>query len=276
MLFSSFSVEDGTCFSFFDKVEFLFAALSETVMIDIHCHILPYSDDGSESLAESLAMARAAAASGVDTVVMTPHCNLPDAESDNFLSAELEARYKELQNEVRVAGIPLTLLPGAEVFYTPEVPSFLKRGLLPHLNHSDYLLVEFYFDSSPEDIRAGLESILSEGLKPILAHPERYHAVQAEPYLVGDWFESGSIIQINKGSLLGRLGRGSFRAADWILGHGLAHVVASDAHTSTVRTPDLESVSDLIAERFSPDYAELLLETNPRHIIENHPIIRAD
>ena len=43
-------------------------------MIDLHCHILPELDDGSQSLEESLAMARMAVNSGVRAMAATPHC----------------------------------------------------------------------------------------------------------------------------------------------------------------------------------------------------------
>ena len=46
-------------------------------MIDIHNHLLPSFDDGSPTLDNSLDMAEIAAASGVDTVILTPHCNIP-------------------------------------------------------------------------------------------------------------------------------------------------------------------------------------------------------
>ena len=46
-------------------------------VIDIHCHILPGVDDGSDSLETSLAMAEMAAASGVEAIAATPHCNIP-------------------------------------------------------------------------------------------------------------------------------------------------------------------------------------------------------
>ena len=47
-------------------------------MIDLHIHILPGVDDGSQSMEESLYMAQMAATSGVHTIVATPHCNIPD------------------------------------------------------------------------------------------------------------------------------------------------------------------------------------------------------
>ena len=44
-------------------------------MVDIHCHILPRIDDGAQSMAESIAMARMARLSGVDKLAAMPHFN---------------------------------------------------------------------------------------------------------------------------------------------------------------------------------------------------------
>ena len=47
-------------------------------MIDIHSHILPGVDDGSQDLEESIRMARLAVENGTEWIAATPHCNLPD------------------------------------------------------------------------------------------------------------------------------------------------------------------------------------------------------
>jgi protein-tyrosine phosphatase len=42
-------------------------------MIDVHSHILPSIDDGTESMEEALKMARLAVADGIRVMVATPH-----------------------------------------------------------------------------------------------------------------------------------------------------------------------------------------------------------
>ena len=44
-------------------------------MVDIHCHILPGIDDGSESWETTAAMCRMAARDGITHIVATPHCD---------------------------------------------------------------------------------------------------------------------------------------------------------------------------------------------------------
>ena len=109
-------------------------------MIDIHNHLLPFIDDGSPTLDNSLDMAEIAAASGVDTVILTPHCNIPDY-FDNYYTPELMAAFRNLQSAIQKAGISLQVLLGMEVFTTDNIASLIHNQQLIGLNFSDYLLV---------------------------------------------------------------------------------------------------------------------------------------
>ena len=244
-------------------------------MVDIHCHILPASDDGVKTPEEARTMAHIAAMSGVDTIIITPHCNLPEAALDNYISMDLFHRMSSFRDKISATGNPIRFYPGAEIFYTPEVPALLRKGLLPHLAGSRYVLVEFRFNAAPDDIRCGLETIREANCIPVLAHPERYSAVQAAPIMVDDWIEDGTVIQINKDSLLGDMGKKSRRAACWLLDNGLVHVIASDAHSATSRSPALASVYELVESAYNSAYADRLLEENPMKIINDQPILRS-
>ncbi len=94
-------------------------------MIDIHNHLLPSFDDGSPTLDNSLDMAEIAAASGVDTVILTPHCNIP-GYFDNYYGPNLMLAFQNLQTAIHQAHIPLRVLPGMEVFTTADRTQFFK------------------------------------------------------------------------------------------------------------------------------------------------------
>ncbi len=245
-------------------------------MIDIHCHILPQSDDGADSMDTSLLMARMAADSGVKKIIATPHCNTPRALEKNYRDAALATRFVQLIRQVRDAGIPLEILPGAEVLCMPNTLELLRKRQLVTLARTDYLLVEFFFDESIDYMDDMLAALAAEGVHPVVAHPERYEAVQHTSTIIDRWFNSGYIIQVNKGSILGRLGRGAEKAADRILSRGLAHVIASDAHDTLIRTPGMSFLRNYVEEKFGIDYAEVLLDLNPARICENLPPLRAD
>ena len=244
-------------------------------MIDIHCHILPSVDDGADSMEDALEMARMAADSGVTAIVATPHCNLPGT-SGNYRSGAMTRRFNQLRKAVREADIDLDILPGAEVLCTPRIGQLIAEKKLLTLAGSRYLLVEFFFDEPLEEIDEMLRDIARQGLVPVIAHPERYEAVQQQPQAVGRWFRSGYVIQLNKGSILGRLGRRAEAASHWILDHGYAHLVASDGHTSVHRTPHMSELRHCLQDRWCHTYTEVLLQDNPGRIARDLPMLQAD
>ncbi len=243
-------------------------------MLDIHCHMLPGVDDGSDSMDTSLLMASMAAESGVETVIVTPHCNIP-GEAANYPSRELLGRFMALREAIDAAKIPLRILAGAEVFCTADIAELIRAKKLLTLASSRYILVEFAFNEDSIEMNSRLEQIFAEGLTPVIAHPERYNAVQRDRTLPERWFASGYVLQVNKDSIFGGLGQRAKRTAEFILGQGLAHIAASDAHSTYSRNPELARLREHISLNYSEDYARILLEENPKRIIENKPMLRA-
>lgn len=244
-------------------------------MIDLHCHILPGLDDGSPNTEESLAMAAMAADTGTGQIVCTPHCSAGDDALD-ARCARIRRRTERLNALLARNRIPLQLHPGMELLCTEGLEEVLDRRAVLTLAGSRYLLIEFDFGVPAQAIEHAAWCVMQRGLTPVLAHPERYTAVQRDPGRMAEWFAGGCVIQVNKGSILGRFGPQPARAADWILDRGLAHVVASDAHRSQIRTPRLDEVHRAVGERFSYEYADILLEHNPRCILQDRPLLRPD
>jgi protein-tyrosine phosphatase len=116
-------------------------------MIDLHCHILPGLDDGPATLDESLEMCRMAASDGVRTIVAATHFRPGAIEPD---SGSVRGRLQELQQALVIEGIGISVLPGAEVTVTPELPKHLDlRDWLFVNNSGRYVIVEFSQDAPP-------------------------------------------------------------------------------------------------------------------------------
>ncbi len=239
-------------------------------MIDIHCHILPMIDDGSEDPEESLRMAITAVRTGITDIVCTPHFDT-GFQSAGFLKQQAEDAFASFSGAVADAGLPLRLHLGAEILCLPETPGFFEAGLLPTLAGSRYPLVEFPFDAPGPYMTGLLLEIASFGYTPLIAHPERYQAVQRDPDLAANWFDLGFLLQINKGSPLGFFGMTVRRTALALLEDGLVHIVASDAHGAEIRTVDMTRLADFLTDAGSPALARLLTEENPRRILRNEP-----
>lgn len=234
-------------------------------MIDLHCHILPELDDGSQSLQESLEMARMAVESGVVAVAATPHCTDGGAQ-------EVYRAWKLLHMALKESGIPLKLLPGMEIYGTENTLRLLKEGKLFTLNGSRYPLVEFSFHSDGDLETRILRGLCKAGLRPVVAHPERYSYVQHNPELLNRWHRMGCLLQVNRGSLLGRFGPRPYEMAMALVERNFAAVVSSDAHSPHMRTPWMEDVQQLLIRDFSPATARKLLAENPNRILKDAPI----
>lgn len=242
-------------------------------MIDIHAHLLPGMDDGAPNLTETLAMISLAAESGVTAMVATPHCNIPGGYK-NYLDETYKKCFLRVTEAVKKAGLPVQILPGAEVFVTYDLVRLVREKRILTLNGSRYLLMEFDFGEDPAFADDVLAQTRSAGIIPVIAHAERYGFVQEIPEILYDWRENGYLIQVNKGSVLGKFGRRAQKTAGWILEEYLASVIASDAHGSRQRTPYLLDAYKELKKTYSESYLKILFEENPRRILENKPAVR--
>ena len=238
-------------------------------MIDLHCHILPGVDDGAADMETALQMAVLAVRSGIGAMVVTPHC-----ASDRVV--QVRQGLDRLRAAMDEVGIPLRLYSGMEIFGGPDTAALLRAGRLLTLNDSRYPLIEFSFHSDGMEETRILRSVCKAGYRPVVAHPERYSYVQQDPRLLHQWVRMGCLLQVNRGSLLGRFGRRAQSLGFALVDRGFATVVASDAHSPRIRTPWMADVEQLLSKEISPLCARMLLRDNPRKILKNEEIHSAE
>ena len=241
-------------------------------MIDLHTHILPGLDDGASSWEDALEMAQMAVDSGVTVLAATSHSNLPHQREDIWVETYNRCleRLKRLLMEEK---IPLQLAAGMEIFASDDVVQKLKRGMLLTLNQTRYVLVEFPMDVPAFKIYQVMDRLLEGGYLPVLAHPERYHCVQHIRAHIYEWQQMGVVIQVNKGSILGRFGETVRQIADSILRHRLAAVAASDAHSPVWRTTSMDLLAGTLERKYGESCPWLLLEENPGRILEGRQVL---
>lgn len=237
-------------------------------MVDLHVHILPGLDDGAENWEEALEMAELALEGGTEILVATPHSN-QKGRFENYDSEELRRMYQDFREVLERKEIPLKICLGMEIFASEDMDGKLEDGSLIGLNGTDVYLVEFPFDAEPSWIGDRLESMLEREIRPLIAHPERYFCVQDYPGLAYEWLCMGGMTQMNKGSVFGRFGRKAGRAAERLLKNDLITCIASDAHSSYMRTTYMGDIWEYMEEMFGEEAARRLLCDNPKRLIEN-------
>lgn len=233
-------------------------------MNDVHCHILPAIDhDGPPHLEDVLEMARIAVSDGIRTIVATPHIkevvHQPESICDHV--ARLNAALQE-------SGIPLEILPGA------EVSSMLNTAMLQNytLNGSEYVLLEFPHSHLPQNAGELIFDAILAGLTPIIAHPERNPSVVLRPELLFDLVEAGSLVQVTAESLTGGFGPEARVCAEYLLKKQAVHFLATDAHSPTWRRPVLSQGLKVAARHVGEAAARCLVTTNPAAVIAGKPL----
>jgi protein-tyrosine phosphatase len=237
-------------------------------MIDLHCHILPGIDDGAADLTTSLNMARASVAQGVTTLACTPHI-LPGLYNNS--GPEIRAMIRQLQDVLAQEEIPLRLVTGADVHVTPDFVAGLRSGRLLSLADSRYVLVEPPHHTAPPQLEELFFNLLAAGHVPVLTHPERLSWVPSRYDDIKRLAHSGVWMQITAGSLTGRFGRKPLYWAERMLDEGYVNLIASDAHDTTRRPPDMAAGCERAAKRLGDEEAINLAVVRPRGVLNNQP-----
>lgn len=237
-------------------------------MIDLHVHILPGLDDGPGTIEESVALAKAAFKAGTRTLVATPHVlNLFDENRNSLIVREYARLKKHLESELP----GLVLLLGTEIYFRPGLSELVQLEAATINNTGRYIMVEFPLVDLPGGFEKELENLRSNGVIPIIAHPERTIAVLKKPALIGRMIGAGAVIQINAGSLTGFFGRSVRKMAHNLLCDGWVHVIASDAHGVDGRIPSLKAAISAATESIGEAAARCLVDEHPRAILEGLP-----
>jgi protein-tyrosine phosphatase len=220
-------------------------------VIDLHSHILPGLDDGAPDVEVSVAMARAAVSEGTRIMLGTPHVNLDYPVEP----AAVPGLTEKLAAVLAERGVPLTVLPGAEVALL-RLPQLDEEALAAScLAEGPYLLVESPYSQAVPFLEEQLFRLRTQGFRPLLAHPERCPLFHADPERLTRLVRQGILCSVTAASMEGRFGRSVRGFTVELFREGLVHDVASDAHDPHGRPPGLRRAFEALDEEL-PGIAE--------------------
>jgi len=234
-------------------------------MIDFHNHILPNIDDGSDSMETSISMLKNAAKQGITDVVNTVHYQHPKVDGVDINYDRIARKTAELQMDLNNHNIPIKLHIGAEVFYYPNLLE-LKDDPLVTFGNGKYMLIEFQPHNIPDSHKKIFFDLKMHNVTPIIAHPERYKAVQKDIDLVSYWLDAGCLIQVDAGSVLGLFGKSACNAAEMIIKKGYCQILGSDAHDNKKRDFVLFDAHRVVKDWIGKN-ADYLVKNNPQKIL---------
>lgn len=227
-------------------------------MIDIHCHILPGIDDGAATIYDSINMAKAAVSDGISSIIATPHHKNGRYENEKI---EIVDAVSELNRAFSDEGIPLTVLPGQEVrIYGEIIEDYLSGGKILPLNHTQYLFIEFPSSSVPRYAERLFYELQTQGLIPIIVHPERNQEIIENPDILYKMINNGALSQLTAGSLTGHFGKKIKKFSEQLIEADLTHFIASDAHNIQNRTFKMSEAMDMVQKKYGIDLVYLFQE----------------
>lgn len=204
---------------------------------ELHCHIVPGVDDGSDSLESSVEYIRGLSEMGIEKIILTPHHTEP-----KFMNTpeSIEPLFQTLRTEVAKAEIPVELenfsfeyrVDGSFI----QLMSAGKWGeaqcqLRPLKDR--YLLVENGFNQPLYNLDEVLRQLQEDGWFLIMAHPERYHYyVQRGLAIFEHLADLGVEFQCNLLSFSGYYGERAQKTALRLLDEGLITFLGSDLHNA--------------------------------------------
>jgi tyrosine-protein phosphatase YwqE len=206
--------------SFFSKKN---AFSGAALVTDVHAHWLPGIDDGAPTLEAAVQLVRDLFGLGFERLVATPHVH--PAYYPNT-PAIVAARLAEVRQALGPDGD--RLLAAAEYYLDDYLLDATDLLTLP----GGYLLFEQSFFGAYPRLADALYAWRLRGLKPVLAHPERYpyyHSTKGFDALETLWAQ-GLHLQVNLLALDGHYGAAVRKQAWRLLDAGMVGFLGTDAH----------------------------------------------
>lgn len=233
-----------------------------THFVDLHAHYLPALDDGATSREMSLQMIRAVASLGFVDLYATPH-----QRNGMFMPSRdaIAGAFAAVSADVAAQGPAVRLGLGAENFWDDVLHGRLRDRTVPVYGDGP----AFLFEVHPQIMPAGIENELFQmrvaGLVPVMAHPERYVAIQRDVDLAARIGRHAALM-VDLGALDGAHGRAEMKTARKLVQEGLAHAAATDIH----RPEDQKGIAAGIAwlrKQLGPQGLDRMLAENTRRLL---------
>lgn len=197
-------------------------------MKDIHSHLLVGIDDGSESFEESIKILKLMEKSGITDLIITPH--YVENSQYNCNNKDKKELFKQLIEKKDENNININLYLGNEVFFTSNIIDLIKQGEIRTLNNTRYLLIEFPLHNIYNNTLEVIQRLVSKGVIPVLAHPERYEVFQNNPDIIKEYLRAGVLMQGNFTSLFGKYGPTPKKLLTYYLKNEWITFLGSDTH----------------------------------------------
>jgi protein-tyrosine phosphatase len=206
---------------------------------------------------------------GIAHIIATPHY---EAHSRSPGSEELQSKLELVRQEAKKINENFRIDLGNELFYSDDIVEHLKQKKALTLAGTRYVLVEFTFSESYQNMRTGLYKFLMNGYLPILAHVERYECLYRRVDYINDLIKLGAFMQMNISSILGSITNQRSRFCKRLLKNDCIHFIGTDSHSDHHRAPKMREGVSFISKKYGDGLVHQLLIENTAKLLNNKQI----
>ena len=191
---------------------------------DMHSHLIPLIDDGSQSEEESIHIISELKNLGFSKIITTPH-----TMSDYYKNTPEIIKKGEIKvlKELKRVNLEIEFDSASEYYVDYEFRQQIVKNRLLTFG-SKYLLIEFPFTEEPKDIDDIIFQLQLSGYNVVLGHPERYLYYTNKD--LKKFSEKGVLLQLNLLSITGYYSDQVRKNAENLIKEDLISFVGTDCH----------------------------------------------
>lgn len=245
-----------------------------TAIVDLHNHLVPGVDDGARDLDAVRASVERMTRVGIRKIVTTPHIDASSTLDRGMLRRRLDevSRAWQLAEEALARDFPeVQYRRGHEVMLDVPDPDLSDERM--RLAGTDYVLIEWPRMRVPPGTRAVLARLVERGLRPVVAHPERYVGVGSDLDVIEQWRDAGALLQVNYGSFVGRYGSEARTVAFRLVRRGWIDLLSTDFHGQASMKLYKTEAWRLLEDLGAGDRMTMMCVTNGARLLRNEPTL---
>lgn len=237
---------------------------------DLHSHLVPGVDDGSRSIEDTLEGVERMTRVGMRKIITTPHIDASLVRDRAAYAKHMDAvdrAWDEVRHDVTERFPEVDFRRGHEIMLDVPDPDLDDPRM--RLAGTSFVLLEWPRLQLPPGTVEVLSRLRMSGIRPIVAHPERYVGFDRELELVSEWKRVGAYLQMNYGSFVGRYGPEARTLAFRLLRRGWVDYVSTDFHGRPHLKLYRREAAELFGEMGGQEQLSLLSVTNPQRIFRD-------
>ena len=222
------------------------------IAADMHSHLLPDLDDGLKTMDETIGFIQQLHSLGYQKVICTLRI-ITDIHTNS--PATILTRLEEVRKVLREKNIPVEIDAAAEYMVDIDFENSIKNDEKLLKVGDKHILIEMSYVGPSPNIEQVIFELNMRGIKPILAHPERYLYYHNDFEKYQRFIDLGAVLQVNLLSLIGYYGKGVKIIAEKLIKQKMIQFAGTDMH----HTNHLNALQELAGKK---DFYKLIAEAD--------------